>query len=334
MTITLPTPTDPSNLKGISILITGGASSLGLSSTTFFTKSGALVTIADLQDGSKIAAGLVDQGYAAQFVHCDVTNWDSQVKAFQAALHFSPTKTLDAVAAFAGVDIIGNFVEHVAASEVSLEGPPPPIPNLAPIEVNPKGMWYTATLALHYFRLKPQDIISDKAQWSKSLTVVSYLGGYIDGIPSTAYTAPKFGSRGLFRSLRANAHQQLNVRVNLICPWAMKTPMTEPALAMLAKIGILPSKGITLVEHNVLIQALGRITVDDTISGLSSSLSFVYCLLGLRNQVADTAIIGRAIAIVPEGAVDICDDIDGSYGGPKLVELLTLCKEAGDFLQN
>jgi hypothetical protein len=42
--------------------------------------------------------------------------------------------------------------------------------------------------------------------------------------------------------------------------------------------------------------------------------------------------LGRAFAIVPEGAVDIGDDVKGSYGGPQLIELMALRKEAGDFL--
>ncbi|KAL2795209.1 hypothetical protein BJX66DRAFT_302415 [Aspergillus keveii] len=310
MAITPLSPIDPSNLKGLSILITGGASGLGQHAATFFAKSGAFVTIADIQDGSAIASELSEQGYKVQFVHCDITNWDSQVSAFQAALRFSPTKTLDAVAAFAGVDGTGHLVDHVAATEPTLDTPPP-IPSLAPIEVNLKGTFYTATLALHYFRLEPQNLSTNVTPEfkTKSLTIVSSLAGYVDDTHSTAYTASKFGSRGLFRGIRAQAHSQHNVRVNAICPWAMKTPMIEAALGRMADFGILPDKGITLVPHDVLSQALGRIVLDEDLHG-------------------------RAIAIVPEGAVDLGDDIDGSYAGPMLVELMALRKAAGDFLHS
>jgi 5'-hydroxyaverantin dehydrogenase len=266
MAITPLPATDPSNLKGLSILITGGASGLGQHAATFFAKSGAFVTIADIQDGSAIATELSEQGYKVQYVHCDITNWDSQVATFQAALRFSPTKTLDAVAAFAGVDGTGHLVDHVAATEPSLDTAPP-IPSLAPIEVNLKGTFYTASLALHYFRLTPQN--TSTALKSKSLTIVSSLAGYVDDTHSTAYTASKFGSRGLFRGIRAQAHSQLNVRVNAICPWAMKTPMIEAALGRMAEFGILPDKGITLVPHDVLSQALGTIVADDAVHGMS-----------------------------------------------------------------
>jgi len=270
MVISKLAPTDLSKLRGISILITGGASGLGRSSAVLFANSGAFVTIADVQDGSELAAELSGQGYNVQFVHCDVNDWNSQVRAFQAALNFSPTKTLDMVAAFAGIDVTGHLVDHVLPTEVSLDGPPPPIPNLVSIEVNLKGGFYTATLALHYLRLGSGGSTGDTTKASKSLVIVSSLAGYIDDTHSSAYTASKFGSRGLFRAIRAQAHQQLNIRVNAICPWAMKTPMIEGALQRMADFGILPDKGITLVPHDVLTQALTRIAVDESISGTSS----------------------------------------------------------------
>lgn len=271
MTISALAPANLTHLKDLSVLITGGASGLGLSSATLFAKSEAYVTIADVQDCSEIVDDLVKQGFKVQFVHCDVTNWDSLVNAFLKTLNFSPTKSLNMVAAFAGVDNTGHLVEHVAGAGVSLDDPPPPIPTLDPIEVNLKGTLYTATLALHYLRLKPQGATSEKVQECKSLAIVSSLAGYIDDTHNTAYTASKFGSRGLFRAIRAQAYQRFNIRVNAICPWAMRTPMTEPLLAKVAEFGIVPSKGITLVEHDVLTQALMRITLDESIYGLFGS---------------------------------------------------------------
>ncbi|KAL4902039.1 hypothetical protein BDW74DRAFT_158950 [Aspergillus multicolor] len=308
MAITPLSTIDPSNLKGLSVLITGGASGLGLSAARYLAESGAILTIADIQDeaGTKIASDLCAQGYKLQYVHCDITDYESQVAAFKAALAFSPRKTLDAVAAFAGVDKTGHLVDHVTATatEITIDSPPPAIPDLNPIEVNLKGTFYTATLALHYLRLpRPSD------SSSPSLTIVSSLAGYIDDTHSTSYTASKFGSRGLFRAIRAQASSQLGIRVNAICPWAMRTPMIEGALQRMADYGILPGKGITMVPHGVLTDALGRIVVDKEIHG-------------------------RAFAIVPEGAVDLGDDIEGAYGGPALVEMMALRKAAGDFLHS
>ncbi|KIW18488.1 hypothetical protein PV08_02776 [Exophiala spinifera] len=298
---------DPSKLKGASVLITGAASGLGKSTATFFAQSGALVTIADLQDRSSFAAELTRQGHTAQFVRCDVTDWGSQVAAFQAALRFSPTRTLDVVAAFAGVDGNINVFEHILETEASVDGQPPAVPSVAPIDVNLKGAYFTSILALHYFRLKAPDGTVPVSTITKSLTIVASLSGYIDEDHNVTYSASKFGSRGLFRTIRAKAYDQFHVRVNAIAPWAMRTPMTEAMLEGIAELGIVHGKGITVVEHEVLTQALTTIAVDDTIRG-------------------------RSFAIVPEGAVDLGDDIDGNYGGTRLVELMALRKEAGDII--
>ena len=227
------------------------------------------------------------------------------------------------------MDRTGHLVDYVATTEASLDGPPPPAPSLAPIEVNLKGACYTATLALHYFRLKPQG--TTLAQSSKALVIVSSLAGYVDDTHSSPYTASKFGSRGLFRAIRAQAHQQLNVRVNAIAPWAMKTPMIEAALERIADFGILPGKGTTIVEHDVLTQAVARIAVDESISGTSMPRRLIP-FHQMNKLLRLTLWAGRAFAIVPEGAIDIGDDIDGGYGGPQLQELMALRKEAGDFL--
>ncbi|KAL4932872.1 uncharacterized protein BDV17DRAFT_287245 [Aspergillus undulatus] len=274
-------PIDPSTLHGLSILITGGA----------------VVTIADIQDeaGSSIAAALSAKGHSVQFVHCDVSDWESQIKAFQAAL--------------------AHRVDYVTATEINLDGPSS-IPALEPIEVNLKRTFYTATLALHYFRLRTP------TTFSKTLTLVSSLAGYIDDTHSTAYTASKFGTRGLFRALCVQAASTLKVRVNALCPWAIKTPVIGGALQRTAKFGILPGKGITMVPHEVLTGAFGRVLVDGGVSGVLPPTLPLYLPDAL------------SIAIVSEGAVDIGDDIDGSYGGPVLVGLMALRRAAGDILHS
>jgi hypothetical protein len=91
----------------------------------------------------------------------------------------------------------------------------------------------------------------------------------------------------------------------------MKTPMIERARQRMADFGILPDKGITLVPHDVLTQALARIAVDEGISGTF----YIHNLVSLTIIRPLTQLLGRAIAIVPEGVVDIGDDIDDRYDG-------------------
>jgi hypothetical protein len=55
----------------------------------------------------------------------------------------------------------------------------------------------------------------------------------------------------------------------------MKTPMIEAALGRMADFGILLDKGITLVPHDALSQALGRIVGDEGVHGMSSCISIL-----------------------------------------------------------
>ncbi|KAJ8099535.1 hypothetical protein POJ06DRAFT_253848 [Lipomyces tetrasporus] len=291
---------DLSLLKEKSVLITGGASGLGRETAFLFANAGAYVTIADIQSGDQIVEELRSKGHKAQYIYCDVISWESQVRAFQSALAYSPTKSLDVVAIFAGIDDSGHLVDSVLSVEASIDGDVPKPRSIRPIEVNLIGTYYTVTLSLHYARL-------DAQVTTKSIIMVASLAGYVDDTHDTVYTASKFGVRGLFRAIRARAKDDLNVRCNLIAPWAMKTPMLAPILDKMKEYGIEEGKGITFAKPETLTSAVARIAIDESISG-------------------------RAFAIVPEGAFDIGDDVQGGYGGAELQRLMRLRKEAGDFL--
>jgi 5'-hydroxyaverantin dehydrogenase len=88
-------------LKDRSVLITGGASGLGESTMRKFHKHGAYVTVADVQDGRKLTDELGDR---TTYVQCDTTDWEQLAAAFKHAASFAPSKTIDVVVLFAGVD--------------------------------------------------------------------------------------------------------------------------------------------------------------------------------------------------------------------------------------
>ncbi|KAJ9614487.1 hypothetical protein H2200_002624 [Cladophialophora chaetospira] len=299
-------PGDLKDLKEKSVLITGGASGLGLETALLFASNGAYVTVADVQPPLEV---LAKPGHHVQYVKCDVSDWKSQVAAFKAAIEFSPTRSLDVVATFAAVDLLENLIDEIKAVEdVSLDTDPAP-PSLRTIDINLKGSYYSAALSLHYFRLQAPGMPSASPA-PKALIFVSSLAGYLDDDHNIAYTTSKFGTRGLFRALRRRTAKELSpgVRVNLIAPWAVKTPMTEPLLKLMEGMGIQEGKGITFATTKTCAEAVGRCAVDETIHG-------------------------RAFAIMPEGAFDLKDDIEGGYGGEELKILMSWRKAAGDFLQ-
>lgn len=228
MTETLPIKLE--TLKNKSIIITGGASGLGRATATKFAEHGAHVTIADIQEeaGEEFASELNERGYKATFIKTDVRDWDSSLAAFKHAVNFSPRKTVDIAALFAGL-LSGdpNLPKIIASADPnpSLDrNPEQPACNI--LKTNLIGVWNCTTLALHYFRLKPPTDAPEVTPGKKSLILVSSLAAYADHAP-TEYAAAKWGVRGLFRSIRFSSRDaDSNFRVNSLAPGLVPTGPT------------------------------------------------------------------------------------------------------------
>ncbi|KAF2806029.1 short chain dehydrogenase reductase [Mytilinidion resinicola] len=203
---------DLSNLPGKSVIVTGGASGLGRAYVEAFAKAGSFVTIADFNEtaGKEVVQNLAGK---AQFVKCDVRNWDDQVRVFEAAVEASPHKSCDIVIANAG--IVGKDDLY------TLQDPhgPPVKPDLRIVEINLIGTIYTAKLAMHYMRRQPLESSRDRC-----LIIKASIAAYIDNAGSPQYNISKFGARALMRNLRRTIWEE-NIRVNLVAPWYVRTPI-------------------------------------------------------------------------------------------------------------
>ena len=258
---------DLSSLKGKSILITGGASGLGLATTRAFAAAGAYITIADIQSAEDVGQKLIEEfnseGHHVTFAQCDTTDFASQVSAFKHAVEFAPTKTLDIVALFAGITAEhGSIMDHLVNVTPSLDNDPPP-PQIRSINTNLIGVYYSAYLALNYFRLPSTSPLPDNdAPSTKSLLFINSLAGYIDFPHHTTYNVSKFGVRGLFRSIRSEA-KKAGARCNLIAPWLVKTPMTDALAHKFPQSG----KGISWAKTEDVVECVSRTTVDENVDG-------------------------------------------------------------------
>jgi len=333
------------SLRNKSVLITGGASGIGLATARAWAAAGAYVTIADIQpfdQGQKLVTEL-GSGHV-NYVWCDVTNWESQVAAFKSAIDFSPSKSLDVVATFAGTAAMpGNEVDHVlAAGEPSLEADPKE-PNIRNIQVNLIGVYYSSWLALYYFRLPaktpPQKTEAEGAsrpgKTDKSLILVASIGGYMDSPRASTYPASKFGVRGLFRSTRART-LDIGVRCNLLAPWFVDTPLIAPIKNSMASRGIDMAKALTFASMEDCVDAASYCAVNAELHGKQCPL-----LLLLNNLIdsghfskvvtalADTSKLGRALAIQPEGTFDLKDDLEDGWAGDQLKPIMKRRREAG-----
>ncbi|KAH0526887.1 hypothetical protein TsFJ059_010157 [Trichoderma semiorbis] len=322
---------DPANLDPIadkSVLITGGSSGLGLATARAFVASGAYVTIADIQPPPENAFG--DGQHRVNFSLCDVRDSASQTEAFKAAIKFAPSHALDVVALFAAVDDSPNLVDLVKASDsqainvphqlishdsaaVSAEGSSkgngPDLDNLSIkcLDVNLKGIYYSTYLALHYLQLPELAPSGSDNRSTKSLILLSSLGGYLDDSHDSIYSATKYGIRGLFRSIRLRSYNELNVRCNLVAPWVIRTPLTVPLQDFMDKSGMPEGKGLTFATVDAVVDAVGRCAVDENV-------------------------VGRSIAVMPEGNFDLGDDEEGLWAGAALKRIVQARKDAGDVI--
>jgi NAD(P)-dependent dehydrogenase (short-subunit alcohol dehydrogenase family) len=278
--IDISIPYEAAWVKGKTILITGGASGFGAGFVRHWAKNGATVIIGDInvEKGDALVREVQkDTGNKnVHFVHCDVTDWQSQVSFFKEAVKLSPHGGIDTVVANAGIagDDITQRPRGLNAAE-------PPKPNFKILDVNLTGVMYTTHLAYYWLPKNPGseacNIDSNPGERVRDRHLL-LLGSIASLAPIAAqpqYGAAKHAVLGLFRSLRATSHPQ-GIRINLICPYFIDTPIVTVG-ARLALAG----------------GAMGK--VEDVVDA------------GTR-FVADSRILGRALVIGPKVTVKQLED--------------------------
>ncbi|KAL8812154.1 MAG: hypothetical protein Q9200_001234 [Gallowayella weberi] len=261
---------DDSWMKGMVIIITGGASGFGAGFLRRWAAAGAVVIAADINvaKGDQLVRDIKTdtQNPNVHFVHCDVTDWQSQVNLFREAVKLSPHGGIDTVVANAGVGAVGEHFEE--PHQLDLTNPPPP--NLTVLDVNLKGVVYTCYLALWYLPRNPGSSpanpksIPSQTQRDRHLILMASVAGLMP-IPGAAlYGASKHAVVGLYRNMRASSLMQ-GIRVNLICPYFIDTPLlTASTRALLA--GGVPGKPEDVVE------AATRFAADPRVVGRAVSV--------------------------------------------------------------
>ncbi|KAK6440975.1 hypothetical protein LTR95_002798 [Oleoguttula sp. CCFEE 5521] len=211
-------PIDYAAFKDRVVLITGGASGIGEGVARALASHGALVSIVDFNAelGEALAEELTSQGHKAKSFKCDTTDWSQQAAAFKETVAWGSGR-LDIVIPSAGLGGTSLKAELEKATTADV----PVQPDLRVLNVNLKAVYFTTSLALHYFRhLSPSP--------APQLCLISSLAGYL-GLPFAAdYCAAKFGVRGLWKTLRTDggAREMGGCQVNLIAPTYIRTPMT------------------------------------------------------------------------------------------------------------
>jgi 3alpha(or 20beta)-hydroxysteroid dehydrogenase len=198
-------------LDGKVALITGGARGMGKSHARHFVAEGAKVVIGDLLDdkGKVLAAELGEDN--CRYVHHDVTSepgWAGVVAA-----------TIDA---FGTLNVLVNnagILKNKKITEMTLAE------FREVIEVNLVGEW-----------LGVKNVIDPMTQaGGGSIINISSVEGFAGAAGLSAYSASKFGVRGITRSA-ARELGRFGIRVNSVHPGGIMTTMTATAFASFTDI--------------------------------------------------------------------------------------------------
>ncbi|MFT0867888.1 SDR family oxidoreductase [Pseudomonas sp. CAM1A] len=190
-------------LKGKVVVITGASSGIGRAAALAFACQGARLVLAarDEQALFEVLDECTECGTDAMAVMTDVTQSD-QVEALAAQAADFGQGRIDAWVNNAGVGAIGSFDQTPLASHEQV------------IQTDLIGYLRGAYVVLPYF----------KAQGYGTLINTLSLGSWIAQPYAAAYSASKFGLRGLTEALRGELTEYRDIHVCNIYPAVMDTP--------------------------------------------------------------------------------------------------------------
>ena len=189
---------------GATAIVTGGASGIGRALAEELAKRGGEVILADLQVdlAEKVASEIRASGGKAKAVKTDVTDFLAMERLVKEA--FERTGRLDYIFNNAGIGIGGPV--HLYGIEDWNQI----------IDVNLRGVINGIQAAYRVMI----------AQGFGHIINTASMAGLLPGPGNVAYTTTKHAVVGLSKSLRAEA-AQVGVRVSVLCPGVIRTPILE-----------------------------------------------------------------------------------------------------------
>lgn len=216
------------------VLITGGASGIGLAVATAFLEEGARVGIISRTERSidhAVGGPLADHADRVHTAVADVADEESVQAAVEALV--AALGGIDTVVAAAGTD--GEMGAGVG--DVTSDG------FRRVLEVNVLGVFHTVKHALVFLSREEH----------ASVTIIGSDSGFVTAPGMLAYNASKGALVQLTRALSCELYEDHGIRVNSVCPSIVDTPMARRGLGVESFHGApYPVQSAQDVAHSVL----------------------------------------------------------------------------------
>jgi len=205
-------------LKDKGVIVTGGASGIGLAVVHFFATPSSKIALLDIAEpaGVTVLADLRTQypGVAFTFKKCDIGDWDNQKQVFEEV--YKDFGSIDVVFANAGITERGDFVKERSDGE-------PTKPVLKTLDVNLYGTLYSIKLAIHYMRKN-----TSSAHKGSIICTASNAGLYAFPM-GPMYATSK---AGVIQAVRSTAPllEADGININAIAPAVIKTGLADSHL--------------------------------------------------------------------------------------------------------
>ncbi len=199
----------PGRLAGKVALITGGAAGLGRVGAERFAQEGALVVVADVDDGEAVVDSIAGGGGEAAYARCDVTDEESVA----AAVAF-------AVETYGGLHVLYNNAGVMLADDDDPVSTPIATYERT-MDINVKGTLLACRHAI------PTMLECGGGSIVNVASFVAHMGA---ATPQVAYTASKGAVLALTREI-AVIYARQGIRANALCPGPVLTPMLAKFLS-------------------------------------------------------------------------------------------------------